>query len=139
MAKDIPGKGTVIKHNLGAGLVAIANVISIDIDEAEVETYDMTTLDTSDAGKEYGRTGYVESNSVSYEIFLDPALAGHQGITDFITTPDNLPMDITFADTGSTNWTWNAASCALGVTVAMNDGLKASCSHKIDGLIVYAT
>ena len=136
MAKVIC-KGTVIKQTISMSLTAVAQVISIDHSGAESETFESTTLDTSGAGKEYLATGYSEGGSVDCELFYDPALAGHQAITDEITTPSEVDWEITFAD--STAAAFTTAGTSFGFTVDMSDGLKGSISLKLDQLMTYPT
>ena len=115
MAK-IVSKGTIIQHNIGAGLVTIAQVLSIDHSGAEVETYEASDLSTTGSGKEYANTGWVEGGSVDFEAFFDPGLAGHQAITDDITTPIERAWSITFSD--STTAAFTVAGMGFGFTVA---------------------
>jgi hypothetical protein len=138
MAK-IKVKGTVIKQDIADTLTAIAQVIEFSASGAESEHYDATTLDTAGAGKEYSQTGYSEGGTFDFSIFLDPALAGHQALTDDITTPAERDYSITFADTAPTTWTFSAAGIGIGITGAMNDGLKADISLKLDQLMDYTT
>ena len=138
MAKVIC-KGTVIKQTISMSLTAVAQVISIDHSGAEAETTDVTSLDTSGAGKEYLATGYSEGGSVDFEIFMDPVLSGHQAISDEITTPSEVAWEMTFADTGATTAAFTVAGTGYGWTVDMNDGLKASISLKLDQLMTYPT
>jgi len=138
MAK-IKVKGSVIKQDIAATLTAVAQVIEFSTSGAESETYDATTLDTTGAGKEYSQTGYTEGGSLDFSLFLDPALAGHQALTDDLTTPAERNYSLTFADTGATEWTFTAAGIGLDVTGSMNDGLKADVSLKLDQLFGYAT
>lgn len=138
MAK-IKVKGTIIKQTISASLTAVAQITEFSHDGAESETYDMTTLDTSGAGKEYGQTGYSEGGSFQFGIFYDPALAGHQAITDLITTPANCDWSITFADAAPTTCLFSSAGVGFGFTGAMNDGLKADVNLKLDQLLTYST
>jgi len=138
MAK-IKVKGSIVKQDIASTLTAVAQVIEFSSSGAETETYDATTLDTTGAGKEYSQTGYAEGGSFDFSIFLDPALSGHQALTDDITTPAERNYSITFADAAPTTWTFTAAGIGIGVTGAMNDGLKADVSLKLDQLMAYAT
>ena len=75
----------------------------------------------------------VAAPTVAAELFFDPALAGHQAITDNITTPATNAMKIIYADTAATNQAFTAAGVEFGVTVAMEDGLKASVTYTVSG------
>ena len=138
MAK-VPVKGTIIKQEISAVLTAVAQITEFSSSGAESETYDATTIDTSGAGKEYAPTGYSEGGSFDFGMFYDPALSGHQAITDLVTTPAECNWDITFADTGASNSTMTSAGVGFNFTGAMNDGLKADVSIKLDQLIAYTS
>ena len=138
MAK-VKVKGTVIKQEIASVLTAVAQITEFDQSGGESETFDATTIDTSGAGKEYEATGYSEGGTFGFGVFYDPALSGHQAITDLITTPAECNWDITFADTGATNCTFTSAGVGWDMTGAMNDGLKASVSLKLNGLFGYST
>jgi len=138
MAK-VKCKGTVLQQELSMGFTAVAQVVSLEQSGAESETTDVTTLDTSGAGKEYMPTGYSEGGSVSGELFYDPALAGHQAITDLITTPSEQNWKIIFADTGTTEMAFTGAGVGFDISVQQNDGLRASFSIKNDQIPTFPT
>jgi hypothetical protein len=138
MAK-IKVKGTVIKQTISASLTAVAQITEFSHDGAESETYDATTLDTSGAGKEYSQTGYSEGGNFSFGIFYDDKLAGHQAITDLVTTPANCVWDITTTAVSASAMAFTSAGVGFGFTGAMNDGLKADVNLKITGLLAYST
>lgn len=138
MAK-VACKGTVLQQELSMVFTAVAQIVSLGQSGAESETFDCTTLDTSGAGKEYGQTGYTEPGSVDFELFYDPALAGHQAMTDLLTTPAEQNWKIIFADTGVTEYPFTGAGIGFDVAVDMNDGLKASGSIKLNGLGTWPT
>lgn len=138
MAK-VKCKGTKLQQELATVLTDVAQVLSLEVSGAESETYDATALDTSGAGKEYAPTGYSEGGSVSGELFYDPALAGHQAITDLITTPAEQDWAIVFADADATDMPFTGAGVGFDISVDMNDGLKASFSIKLDQLASYPT
>ena len=131
MAK-VACKGTVIKHTISAVLTAIAQALSIEVQGSQSTTWDSTTLDGG-TYKTYDPTGYAEPGTCSMELFYDPALAGHQFITDTQRTPADNAMQITYADSGSTTQSFTQAGVSFGVTVAMEDGLKGSVEYQIDG------
>lgn len=131
MAK-VKCKGTKLQHTISASLADIAQLISIEHSGAASETYDSTTLEGT-VYKTYDQTGYSEGGSVTAELFYDPALVGHQAITDLIAAPADNAMKIIYADSGTTNQSFTAAGVEFGVTVAMDDGLKGSVTYKVDG------
>lgn len=136
MSKII-SKGTIMKQTVSMSLAVVAQITDISFSGAETETFDATTLDTSGAGKEYAPTGYAEGGSCAVDLFYDPGLAGHQDITDGITTPAETDWEVTWSDT--TAMAFTAAGVGVDITAAMADGLKASVNLKLDQLAVFPT
>lgn len=125
-------KGTKLQHTISASLTDIAQLLSIEHSGSQSETFDSTTLDGG-VFKTYAQTGYAEGGEVSAELFFDPALTGHQFITDLIAAPADNAMKIIYADGAATNQAFGAAGVQFGVTVDMGDGLKGSVTYKVDG------
>jgi len=132
-------KGTVLKQTISSVLTAVAQVISLEVAESKGETYEADTLDNSGAGIPKKPTERAEGGDVTGELFFDPALAGHQAITDLITTPALCVWNIVFADSGSTVLAFTSASVGLGVNVDLADGLKAPFTLELDGIPTFAT
>lgn len=133
MAK-IKCKGTALQQTISSTFVAVAQIVSLDKDNMESETYEADTLDNTDAGIPYAQTGRSEGGSLSGELFFDPALAGHQRLTALLTYPQEEAWKLIFADAGLTEWPFTGAGFGLGVAVALNDGLKAPFSIKLSKL-----
>ena len=136
-------KGTALQQNVAATLTTVAQVISLDGPGMESESCEADTLDNSSAGIPYKTTGRTEGGSVSGELFLDPALQGHNNLQYLLDEPrlagvaattETEGWNLIFADSGTTEWPFNGAGFALSPKVALNDGLKASFSIKLDGL-----
>lgn len=138
MAK-VPSKGTVLQQEISMSFTAVAQLTDISYSGGQSETYDATTLDTSGAGKEYSQTGYTEGGEVSIGGFYDPALAGHQAMTDLLTTPADQNWKVIFADSGTTEMPYTSAGVSWDFTAEMSDGLKFTSTHKVDGLPTYPT
>jgi len=139
MAKVV-GKGTVLQEEISSVFTAVAQIISIDLPEGETETVEADTLDESGAGIPYEETGRTEGGSLSGEMYLDPALAGHQQFTDKLNDPlTNLPTNykVIFADSGTTEWPFAAAGVSLGGQIVVNDLVKANFSLKLDKIVTY--
>jgi len=136
-------KGTVIEQASGTTYTAIAQVTSFGVSGIETETYDSRTLDGT-AGVPYDPTGYVEGGSVTFDLLYDPALAGHQAVTDLAVaahmTTDGLPDDVNwkikFANTSSTELTFVSAGIGVDITGEASDGLRSSITLKCDGMPV---
>lgn len=136
MAK-VKGKGTVLNMDIDGTPTPVAQVISIDLPDMESETYESDTLDNALAGVPYDPTGRTEGGSAGFELFFDPALAGHAAMLDLLNAPcDYIDVDwsITFADAATTEWPFVGAGFSFGGSVALNEGVKATCSVKLDGL-----
>lgn len=125
-------KGTKLQHTVSMSLADIAQLISISHSGSASETFKSTTLDGA-VHHTYAQTGYSEGGSVSAELFYDPALAGHQAITDLQAAPADNAMKIIYADSGPSEQSFTSAGVEFGVTVAMDDGLKGSVTYKVDG------
>jgi hypothetical protein len=138
MAKVIV-KGTVLNQTITTTLTAVAQVIEFGQSGSASETFDATTIDTAGAGKEYQPTGYSEGGTFDFSLFYDPALAGHQAITDEIATPATNSWSLVFGDSATTTSTFDSAGVTIGLTGAMNDGLKQDVSLKLTGLFGYST
>lgn len=132
MAK-IVSKGVSLQHTVGTSLAAIAQIIGFEESGAESETYDSTTLDQSGAFKSYDPTGYSEPGEVNGTLFYDPALAGHQNITDLIATPATNAMKVTFTDSSTTTKAFTAAGVAFGYAVEMSNGVVGTFRYKLTG------
>ena len=132
-------KGTVLQQEISSAFTAVAQVTSLDHSGTESETFESTSLDTSGAGKTYSQTGYTEPGTLSGELFYDPALAGHQAMTDLLTTPADQNWKVIFADTATTEYPFTGAGIGFDFTVDMSDGLKASFSVQLDGLGTWPT
>ena len=127
-------KGTKLQQELAMVFTDVAQVISLNYTGAASETYEADTLDNADAGIPYEPTGRSEGGSVDGELFYDPDLAGHQAVTDLITTPAKQNWKVIFADSGATEMPFTSAGVGFDVAVVTNDGLKGSFSLKVDKL-----
>lgn len=138
MAKLI-GKGTVLKIDVGAGLVAVGQVISITPPEGANETFEADTLDNADAGIPHQSTGRTEGGSLGFEVFFDPT--SHSGLLGLLSTPDTdgFSASIDFTDAGDSTLTASAAGLSFGGgSISLNDGVKMSGSVKVDGVATVA-
>lgn len=125
-------KGTVLSHTVGTSLTALAQITDFEESGSEAQTFDSTTLDGS-VFKTYAPTGYSEPGEINGTLFYDPALAGHQNITDLITTPATNAGQVTFADSATTTKAFTAVGHAFGYAVAMADGLRGKFKVKLTG------
>lgn len=133
----IVSKGSKIQHEISETLTDVAQVISIDGPDAEVETFEADYLGNTSPGIPMKPTGRVSGGSVSFEMFFDPTLAGHQDLTDQLLTPAVTNWAIVFSDT--TSWPFAGTLKSLTPAVDLADGLKASGEVELDGLVTYPT
>jgi len=130
-------KGAVIDQEISSTLTPVAQILSFSHSGAETETFDSTTIDQAGAGKSYLATGYAEGGSFDFSLFYDSELAGHQALTDDITTPAERNYSVTLA--GGTEMTFTAAGIGFGFQGDMADGIKGDVSLKLDQLLSYTT
>lgn len=132
-------KGTLLKLSIASVMTTIGQMISLDLPEAENETFEADFLDNTAAGIPYKSTGRSEGGEVGYECFLDPAMASHKFLTSLINTPAaaGTAGKIVFADATPTEWGFTAAGVSLGGSAALKDGLKGKGKIKLDGLPTY--
>jgi hypothetical protein len=130
----VKGKGTLLQQEIGTVYTTLAQIISFDLPDIESETFESDYLEKSGAGIPYAATGRTEPGSLSGELFYDPALVSHQNFLALLTTPADENWKITFADTGSSTWTFVGAGASFGGSVVLNDGLKGSFEIKLDDL-----
>ena len=137
----IKSKGTVFSMGVGGASTAIAQIISLDLPEQAVETFEADTLDNSGVGIPYKSTGRVEGGSVGGELFFNTTT--HSIIIGFLTSPPDPDDDpqgtgsITFG--GGGGLTFEIAGISLGGSVALNDGVKGTFNAKLDGVATYTT
>lgn len=137
MAKLV-GKGTVFNQYISTVYTAVAQIISITLPDVQSETYEADTLDNSDYGIPYEPTKRVEGGSFGMEVFLDPALAGHQSLIDVIENPispaanTKTDMQLKFSDASATAWSFHAAGGSMGGSIQLSDGVKANFTWKVN-------
>lgn len=139
MAK-VKSKGIALNHTVGTSSVALAQIIGFQESGAESLTYDSTTLDGG-VFKTYDTTGYSEPGEITGTLFYDPALAGHQNITDLIASPvtnSTNAMMITFptysgTTLATTTKAFTAAGVAFGFAAEQNNGIVGTFKYKLTG------
>lgn len=131
MAKVI-SKGTILKQDIAATLTAVAQIENIGLSGAANETVESRTLDGG-ASITHTATGYYEPGNLNFDLQYDPALAGHQAITDILVAPAETDWQVTYADTGGTTHDITSSGVGFDVNVDPTDLLKASVSLKLTG------
>ena len=140
----IKAKGTTLNLGIAGASAAVGQMISIDLPEMEVETFEADTLDTSGAGIPYKASGRIEGGSVGGELFLDPMVSSTAIKSFLISGAANLSpaaasntATIVLGD-GSTTFTFATAGMSLGGTVALGEACKGKFSAKLDGIGVWS-
>lgn len=128
----VKNKGARLQHTVSAALADIAQLTGFEISGSKSNTFDSTILEGG-VYKTKAQTGYSDPGTVTAELFYDPALAGHQAITDLIATPADNAMKIIYADTGASEQSFTSAGTEFGATIAMDNGLKGNVTYEIDG------
>jgi hypothetical protein len=116
-------KGTTLEVEIATVMTAIAQVIELDVGQDAIETFDADTLDNASPHIPKEQTGRSSVADISGMLFYDPDAATHQFITDTINAPVKVNGNITLAN--ADELTFEIVSFAMGLTVRMNDGLKA--------------
>ena len=134
----LASKGTILKMDVAASLTAIAEVTGIELSGAKSNTFDATLLSQSAAGEVRQATGFTTPPDVSVDLFWVPTNAGHQAITDELTTPtvavaDQLDGSITYPDSAPTALPFKIAGVEVGQTFAKDDGVKGSVKFTLNG------
>lgn len=139
-------KGTALKIASGTTYTSVAQITGMQITGAQSETTEVRALDGS-VGIPYISTGYTEGGSVAFDLLYDPALAGHQTVTDLVTSAHLLTTGaqneqgwkVVYANTSSTEMTFTSAGIGVDVTVDAADALRATVTLKCDGCPSFPT
>lgn len=142
-----PCKGTIFQAVAAGGVLApVAQVISLDIDPAETETFEDRDLSQTGASITDNPTGYSTPGGVSGELWFDPALAPHMAFSDAISDPvlavgETALMEgaIVFPTVIGATWPFESNGISFGLGFAMNEGIKAKFSMKFRTLMTYNT
>lgn len=128
----MPGKGSSFNIDVGSGLAAVSQVISITPPEGENETFEADYLGNTDAGIPHQATGRTEGGSASAEVWLDNA--SHSGLIGMLATPDTDGFSCSIAFTSGT-WTFTGAGLTFGGgSVGLSDGVRANLGVKLSGV-----
>ncbi|MGE0105117.1 MAG: hypothetical protein AB7G12_12780 [Thermoanaerobaculia bacterium] len=130
-------KGTILYRRISGVYTAVAQVIEMSLSGIKTHTYNATTLDTVGPEEDFEPTGYVAPGGGDFSLFLDPSLAGHQGIMALKDSPTTTQWRITTIDTKNIDFT--SAGIEYGLKVAMGDGLKMDIKLENTGAVALPT
>lgn len=131
----IVGKGSRLQVDIATTFVDVAQIISITAPEPEVEMFDATTLDSADGWKEHESTGYTEPGEVQFELFLDPALQGHDDLRGLLASREVVDWNLIYSD--GTEDEFSATLTKIGANIVMGDGVKTTVTAKLTGAITF--
>jgi len=130
--------GTQIAADFAGGTTytTIAQVKNITPPSLTRNTIDVTTHDSPDWWMEFIK-GLKDGGEVSFDIVYDPALGSHDAATgllsDFADDDTIAAWKITFPDTGTTEWTFDAIISAFTPAAPTDNSLDASITLKVAG------
>lgn len=116
-------KGTLLKVEIATVMTTVAQVLELDVGQDAIETFDADTLDNTSPHIPKAQTGRSSVADISGTMFYDPDLANHQFFTDTINAPVAADGEIVLVNADKLEF--EIVSFAMGLTVRMNDGLKA--------------
>lgn len=133
-------KGSALQIASGTTYTAVAQVSGFSVSGIESETTETDTLDAA-VGIPYTPTGRVEGGSVSFDLLYDPALSGHQTVTDLavaahlLTTglANDQNWKLVFANTSSTEMAFVSAGIGVEITGELADCLRSTVTLKCNG------
>lgn len=126
------GKGSTFSIDVGAGLAAVSQVISITPPEGQNETFEADYLDNASAAIPHKSTGRTEGGSASGEVWLDNT--SHAGLMTLLATPDIDGFSCSIGFTSGT-WTFTGAGLSFGGgSVSLSDGVRCGFGVKLDGV-----
>lgn len=126
-------QGDTPDHQEGTTVyTAIAQVADFSGPSLSAENIDVTAHDSTGAFREYVPS-FLDAGEVSFTLNFDPGLTNH---TDFLNTYLNRELNIyqlTFPDTGSTQWRFSAYVTGFEMSAPLDDKLSADVTLLIAG------
>jgi len=126
------GKGASLSIDVGAGLAAVSQVISITPPEGSNETFEADYLANPNAEIPHQATGRTETGSAGAELWLDNT--SHGGLLGLLASPDTdgFACQIGFSD--SSTWSFTGVGLTFGGgSIVLNDGVKVNVGIKLSG------
>lgn len=134
-----PGKGILIKVEIGGAMVVLGQTISITLPTQKMENLETDDLDNTDTGIPYSGTGRTERGEIEAEIYFDPGLSSHVALLTWASQspPEKKDVSVTYPTTTPIVHTWaDCPGCEhqLG-KVVLNDFVKGSVKFKASKLL----
>ena len=126
----VPGKGTLLKVEIGGAMVTIGQVMSIECPNQKMETVETDELGNTDAGIPKTATGRTDRGEISAEVWFDPSLSNHAAIVTWLgqTPPEEKDVSVTFKTSTPIVYTWSDCPGGelSGPKVSVNEPIKAT-------------
>ena len=131
--------GTKFKLDLGAGMVAVAQVMNIGDIEVSADTYDRTTHDSPDSIKEKGK-GLIDPGEMTLELLFDASNANHLELKTRAESVEDEPQDYQIVLPAAIGKTLSFKAHVTGFTSStpLDGDFKATATFTISGKTTYA-
>jgi hypothetical protein len=128
----IKGKGCSFELSVSGTYTAIAQIKSLSLSGATVESKQIDTLDTA-TWVAHDVTGRSLPPTFSAEVYYDPALASHQAVTNVMDTPAVTNCKIKYSDTGPSTQTFALAGLGFDVSIVADDFVSGTINAQVSG------
>ena len=132
-------KGSILEQKISGTFTAVAQVETISLSGAESETAEYRPLDAPTAGVIKRPNGWATGGTVTAGLIYDPALSGHQSISDLVGTPAVCDWRLKHADGSQTPTTWTSGGVGFDEDINGTTGVKATVRMTVDGLVAFPT
>lgn len=147
MAKH-PCKGAVLQAVIAEGvgvLAPVGQVMSIDVEPAETETFEDRDLAQTGPAISTSPTGYSEPGAVNFEAFFDPNLPSQMIFQDMIADPVLASGEtaliegaIVYPTAVNKTASFESNGITFGHGLKMNEGMKMNVGLKLRDIMTFA-
>lgn len=134
----VKSAGTELQLEVASVFTPIASLVSIEGPDPNVESEDVTTLETT-TGREYELTDFVAPGKVSASGFFDPVAATLKNLTALITAPAIKNWKLVWGDAGATAWPFAGFLESHKPKAEVGQMLKHDFGIQLDGIVTYPT
>lgn len=132
-------KGMLFQQDIATVMTTVAQATTISLDGSEDITVDSTDL-SGGPFKEYTNSGYAEPGTVTVELFYDPALSGHQTLTDLVGSGAGDSFRISYPTSGSaTTQSITTAGQGFSMTGTVGELIRGTFTGQLTGSPGWAT
>lgn len=134
MAK-LRSKGSILQQTISSVLTNVAQVISMDSSGEASLDFDSTTLDQALHYETKDLTGYASPGTFKFELFYDPALAGHVALRSLVdgvgfspVAPQTCVFKLKYSDSAPSSTTFTVAGISMDEKFSAQDGVRMTLS-----------